>query len=90
MALQSGMTNAASVEDSLSKRRELDQLNTSVQEFIDRQIEENQDNFFGTFVLALQEVSVPDPPRGEDGKPIDPAFQYKYYKSHKMQKSLGQ
>jgi len=82
MALQSGIANAASVEDSLSKRRELDQLNASVQEFIDRQIEENQDNFFGTFVLALQEVRVPDPPLGADGKPIDPAFQYKYYKSH--------
>jgi len=82
MALQSDISNAASVEDSLSKRDELGQLNKNVQEFIDRQIEENQDNFFGTFVLALQEVNVPDPPRGADGKPIDPAFQYKYYKSH--------
>jgi thiol-disulfide isomerase/thioredoxin len=78
MALQSEIAAASSPQDSLSLRRELDLLNASVQEYIDRQIEENQDNFFGVFVLALQEVKVPDPPPGVD----DPRFQYKYYKAH--------
>ncbi len=82
MSLQNDISNASSPEDSLAKRQELDQLNKSVQEYIDKQIKDNKDNFFGTFVLALQDIKVPDPPLGEDGKPLDPAFQYKYYKSH--------
>ncbi len=82
MALQSEMMNAASAGDSLASRQQLDELNARVQAYIDNQIEENSDNFFGVFLLALQEVKVPDPPLDENGKPIDPAFQYKYYKAH--------
>jgi thiol-disulfide isomerase/thioredoxin len=76
------MAAAATPEDSLAKREELDGLNAHVQKYIEARIEENEDNFFGVFARALQEVKVPDPPLGEDGKPIDPAFQYKYYKAH--------
>lgn len=81
-ALQSGMSNSSSPDDSVALSKELDQLNTSVQKYIEEQIEENSDNFFGVFLLALQEVKVPDPPLDENGKPLDPAFQYKYYKAH--------
>ena len=49
---------------------------------IEELISANQDNFFGVFLKALQEVSVPDPPLEADGKPIDAGFRYKYYKSH--------
>ena len=81
-ALQSAMSDASSPDDSVALRKELDQLNSSVEKYIKNQIEENSDNFFGVFLLALQEVKVPDPPIDENGKPIDPAFQYKYYKAH--------
>jgi thiol-disulfide isomerase/thioredoxin len=81
-SLQTAIAGASSAGDSAALRKELNDLNNSVQATIDRLIEENRDNFFGVFLLALQEVKVPDPPLGVDGKPIDPAFQYKYYKTH--------
>lgn len=82
MALQGALKNASGPRDSTAKKEELDKLNARVQQHIDQEIEENRDNFFGVFLLALQEVKVPDPPLGEDGKPLDPAFQYRYYKAH--------
>ncbi len=82
MALQSKMSNAGTAADSLAAREELNELNAAVQVHIDELIRENRDNFFGVFLRALQEVKVPDPPLDENGKPLDPAFQYHYYKAH--------
>jgi thiol-disulfide isomerase/thioredoxin len=82
MALQSALSAASNAADSASARETLDQLNASVQHHIEDLISANQDNFFGVFLKALQEVKVPDPPLGADGKPLDPAFRYKYYKAH--------
>ena len=82
LALQKAISESSDPADSLKLKNELDKLNADVQEYIEQQIGENSDNFFGTFLLALQEVKVPDPPLDENGKPVDPAFQYKYYKAH--------
>ena len=82
MTLQSDISTADSPSDSLAKKKQLEELNASVQKRIEEQIEENSDNLFGVFLLALQEIKVPDPPLDESGKPVDPAFQYKYYKAH--------
>ena len=81
-ALQAKLTSATNAGDSANIRESLDQLNASVQDHIHELISANRDNFFGVFLKALQEVKVPDPPLNADGKPIDPAFQYKYYKAH--------
>jgi thiol-disulfide isomerase/thioredoxin len=81
-ALQSAMKNAENPADSIALKKQLDKLNAQVQAHIEQEIEKNRDNFFGAFLLALQEVKVPEPPLGEDGKPLDPAFKYKYYKAH--------
>ena len=81
-ALQSKIASAQSRADSIAARSELETLNSSVQKHIDELIGENRNNFFGVFLLALQEVKVPDPPLGDDGKPLDPAFQYRYYRVH--------
>lgn len=82
MSLQEAISNAANASDSIAKRKELDELNTTVQAYIAEQIDNNRDNFFGVFLKALQEVRVPDSPLDENGKPINPAWQYKYYKTH--------
>jgi thiol-disulfide isomerase/thioredoxin len=79
---QAKISSAADAADSASSREALDQLNASVSHHIEELISANHDNFFGVFLKALQEVKVPDPPLGQDGKPIDPAFRYKYYKAH--------
>jgi thiol-disulfide isomerase/thioredoxin len=76
--LQADMAAAGSAADSAAARGELDRLNASVQEHIDGLIAAHEDNFFGLFLKALQEVRVPDPPRDAD----DPNFRYRYYKAH--------
>lgn len=81
-ALQAELSDAGHAADSASAREALDRLNAAVQDHIEALISTNQDNFFGVFLKALQEVRVPDPPLGADGKPTDPAFRYKYYKAH--------
>ncbi len=81
-ALQDRLSTAATAEDSASVREELESLNRAVQDRVNRYIDENKDNFFGVFLLALQEIKVPDPPLGDDGQPLDPSFQYRYYKAH--------
>ena len=81
-SLQTELSSAATPADSASTREALDRLNNSVKDHIWELISANRDNFFGVFLRALQEVEVPDPPLGADGQPADPAFRYKYYKSH--------
>ncbi|KPL16142.1 MAG: hypothetical protein AMS26_05785 [Bacteroides sp. SM23_62] len=81
-SLQAKLSAATNAADSASGRDALDELNAFVQRHIDELISANQDNFFGVFLKALQEVKVPDPPLGADVNPIDPAFRYKYYKAH--------
>ena len=61
---------------------ELNRLNEEVMDYINQLINKYYGTFFGKFLLSLQEIKVPDPPRDEKGNIIDPAFQYKYYKSH--------
>lgn len=63
-------------------RKELNRLNEEVMEYINQLIKTYDGTFFGKFLLSLQEVKVPDPPKDEKGNIIDPAFQYKYYKAH--------
>jgi len=63
-------------------KEELNKLNEEVMDHINQLIKQNESNFFGKFLLSLQEVKVPDPPKDENGNVLDPAFQYKYYKAH--------
>ena len=63
-------------------KKELDLLNEEVLDYISKVITDYQGTFFGKFVLSLQEVEVPDPPKDEKGNIIDSSFQYRYYKNH--------
>jgi thiol-disulfide isomerase/thioredoxin len=63
-------------------QEELSSLNNEVMARIEDLIASNEGTFFSKFLLALQEIKVPDPPKDDDGNVIDPAFQYKYYKAH--------
>jgi thiol-disulfide isomerase/thioredoxin len=80
--LQAKLTPSAADQDAASVKQELEALTNTVQNRIGQYISENQDNFFGVFLKGLQEIKVPDPPLDDQGKPIDPAFQYRYYKTH--------
>ena len=72
-------TNAAQ-KDSITKA--LDKLNQEVVGYTKKTLAENPKLFFTTFLKAIQEIDVPEPPKNAQGKIIDSAFQYKYYRKH--------
>ena len=45
-------------------------------------IEDQKNNFVGVFFKAIQEITIPDPPKDANGKIIDSLFQAKYYRTH--------
>lgn len=45
-------------------------------------IDENNDNFLGVFLKATEDITVPEPPKDENGNITDSLFQYRYYRSH--------
>jgi thiol-disulfide isomerase/thioredoxin len=45
-------------------------------------IENQKDNFVGSFFNALQEITIPDPPKDAKGNVIDSLFKAKYYRTH--------
>lgn len=67
-------------KDSITKA--LDKINQEVVGYTKKLLSENPKLFFTTFLKALQEVDVPPAPRNAEGKIIDSAFQYKYYRKH--------
>jgi thiol-disulfide isomerase/thioredoxin len=80
------LRNKHKQEENLQKqakiREEIELINSDVQNYMDRVIAENRDNFLGVFVKATMKVEVPDPPKDEKGNVTDSAFQYKYYRNH--------
>jgi len=80
--IQDRMNAAGSEEEKAKIREELTALNENVMSHIEDLISSNEGTFFSKFLLALQEIKVPDPPKDEQGNVTDPAFQYKYYKVH--------
>lgn len=80
--LQKAVNDAESQALKQEAREKLTSLNKEVQTFMRNQAEDNQDNFFGTFIKATREIDVPEPPRDEQGNVKDSAFQYKYYRNH--------
>jgi hypothetical protein len=67
-------------KDSITKA--LDKINQEVIGYTKGLLAQNPKLFFTTFLKALQEIEVPDPPRDAQGKLTDSAFQYKYYRKH--------
>jgi thiol-disulfide isomerase/thioredoxin len=82
MALQEKMKNAANKSDSTRYSDQLKALNKEVQDHISKTIDENKGTFLSVFLLALQDIDVPDLPRDENGNITDSLFQYRYYKTH--------
>jgi len=80
--IQERVEAAESEDEKATIREELSALNAEVLIHIEDLISTNEGTFFSKFLLALQEIKVPDPPKDEEGNVIDPAFQYNYYKAH--------
>ena len=80
--IQKRMKATESEDEKAGSQEELNALNEEVMAHIEDLISSNKGTFFSKFLLALQDIKVPDPPKDEEGNVIDPAFQYKYYKAH--------
>jgi thiol-disulfide isomerase/thioredoxin len=80
--IQAKINASANPEESDGFKKELDLLNSEVLNYISQVIAENQGSFFGKFILSMQDVTVPDSPKDENGNIIDSTFQYRYYKNH--------
>lgn len=63
-------------------QKQIDVLSKEVREYTWKSIKDYEGTFFSTFIKATQEIDVPDPPKDANGKILDSAFQYKFYRSH--------
>lgn len=45
-------------------------------------ITQNAGSYFSKILLMMKEVEIPEAPKDSTGNPIEPDFQYKYYKAH--------
>lgn len=60
----------------------LSSLDTEVQTYRDELIKNNPTLFASKFIKSTMVVEVPESPKDQDGKELDPNFGYKYYKQH--------
>jgi thiol-disulfide isomerase/thioredoxin len=80
--IQDKIKTSVNPDESDGFKKELDLLNAEVMNYINQVISQNQGSYFGKFILSLQDINVPDPPKDENGNIIDSSFQYRYYKNH--------
>ena len=73
------------IKDEAKKASIIDQLKAienDVKEYQQGIVEKYPDKFVAAIIKATQKPEVPEPPKDENGKVLDPEFQFKYYKSH--------
>jgi len=73
---------SASNEQKDSITKALDNITKEVTSYTKKLISDHSKLTFTTFLKALQEIEVPDPPKNAQGKVIDSAFQFHYYHKH--------
>ena len=75
------LQNAQGSADSARIQNQLEQLNEEMIDYIDRNIRENQETFFATFLNATREVEVPEDILTGTKREQD-SIRYMYYKAH--------
>jgi thiol-disulfide isomerase/thioredoxin len=71
--------------DSVDKKAVRDQilpLEEEIKQYRLQFIKQHPKNFLSLIFKTMQEPEVPAAPKGADGKPLDPDFNYKYFKAH--------
>ena len=69
-------------KDDKKTKDELAAIDTEVKKYKLDMIAANNDKLVGKIFSTSQDPEVPEAPKGEDGKPLDKDFNYKYYKAH--------
>lgn len=63
-------------------KNQLMQLEKEVVAYQDGIINDHPSSFVATILKATRRPEIPEPPKDASGKPVDPDFQFNYYKSH--------
>ncbi len=80
--LRNKLEESTDKRDSMKITDEIKTINEEVKSHTLSMIDAHRGDFFGTFLRALQDIEVPEPPRDEEGNITDSAFQYRYYRKH--------
>jgi len=80
--LQEKKKNLTDEKDKTQIDAELKKISKEVENSASELIDEQKNNFVGTFMKAVQEIDIPEPPKDAQGKILDSLFQYRYYRSH--------
>jgi thiol-disulfide isomerase/thioredoxin len=57
-------------------------IDNEVKQYKEKLKTDYPDKFVTKFIIATQDIEVPDPPRDEKGNITDSMFQYRYYRAH--------
>ncbi len=72
----------ASGQDSITISNKLQEINTTVYNYVSNLVNSYPDTYFSKFLTSLKDVEVPDPPRDTNGNITDSTFQIRYFKAH--------
>jgi peroxiredoxin len=69
-------------EEKKQLEEQLKRLDSDVKSYRKNILENNSETFAATFIKSTMMVDVPESPRDDNGKELDPNFGYKFYKQH--------
>jgi thiol-disulfide isomerase/thioredoxin len=78
-ASMKSLTDSAAIKRTDSRLKE---ISVESQTRTDKLIQSQKNNFVGTYINAMKEIEIPEPPRDSSGKISDSLFQYRYYRTH--------
>jgi len=81
-AVNAKLKAASSPAEKEKLKEEQAKINEEVQAYRAELMEENPDFLFTKVLMAMKDPEVPEAPKGDDGKPLDSLFAFKYYKNH--------
>ena len=65
-----------------SYREQLSALDKKVKDYRKQLVDNNSSSFAAKLIKATIDIEVPESPKDENGKEIDPAFRFNYYRTH--------
>lgn len=72
----------ASEEASANIDKQLQALGKNVKQYQEKLVAENKGTLVAAVVKMSTDIEIPEQPKDEDGKPLDPSFAYTYFRDH--------
>jgi len=80
--LNEKLKTASDPNEKQQLEEQLKNLDSEVKSYRKNILDNHSETFTATFIKSTMTVDVPESPRDENGKDLDPNFGYKYYKQH--------